>query len=94
MPAPLVVGGRAEPARRNGLQLDPFQKTVKGKIEIEPGLFAVGNDVQARVQLIVNRNRDRILDQFLAVRFPELVQVLAGELQPAGQRIAADHRGA
>jgi len=90
VPATLVMRRRAKPSRRRGLQFDALEKSVKRQIEIEPRLLAVGDHVEAGLELVVNRNGDGVLDQFLAIGFAELVQILAGELQPAGKRITAD----
>ena len=91
MPAALVVRWRTEAAQRRGFQFDPFEKAVERQIEIEPRLFAVGNDVKPCFELVVNCDQDGVFDQFLAVGFAELVQVPAGEFEPTGKRVAADH---
>jgi hypothetical protein len=44
--------------------------------------------------LIVQRDKNGIVDEFLAVRVTEFRQVSGGEFEPAGERIAADDRGA
>src|SRR5205823_13370845 len=65
----LFRSGRAEAARRRGFQFDPFEKAVERQIEIEPRLFAVGNDVKSCFELVVNGDQDSVFNQFLAVGF-------------------------
>ena len=93
MSAALVMSGRSEAARRRGLELDAFEKSVKREIEIEPRLFAVGDDVKSGLQLVVDGDGDRVVDEFFAVRLAKLVEILGGKLQPAGKRVAADDSG-
>ena len=87
----LVVCRRTEAARWRRLQFDPFQETIEGQVEIEPGLFAIGDDVEAGLELVVNRDGDGVINQFLAVSLAEPLEVLAGQFQPAWKRVAADH---
>ena len=93
MSAALIMSGRSEPALRRGLEFDAFQKSVKREIEIEPRLFAIGDDVESGLQLVVNRGEDGVVVEFFAVCLAEPVKVLAGKLQPARKRITADDGG-
>ena len=88
--AALIVGRRAEAARQGLLQFYAFQKAVERQVEIEPRLFAVRDHIQSGGDLIVNRRDHGVFLQFGAIGFAELVEVLAGEFQPAGEGIAAD----
>src|SRR5690606_965215 len=47
MLAALIVRGRAEAPRRRALELDPFEEAVEGKVEVEPRLLAVGDDIES-----------------------------------------------
>ena len=60
---------RSEATRRRGLDLDAFEEPVKREIEIEPRLFAIGDDVESGLQLVVYRGNNCVVDQFFAVRF-------------------------
>ena len=88
--ATLVVGRRAEPARRRTLKFDALEEAVKRQVEVEPRLFAVGDHVEPGGELIVHGGDDSIIDHLLAVGVAELLEVLAGELKPAGEGVAAD----
>ena len=92
--APLIMGGRSEASGRRSLQLESFEKSIEGQVKIKACLFAVGDHVQACLQLIAHCNGHGILHQFGPVCFAELVQVLAGELQPGRERVTPNHRGA
>jgi dihydropteroate synthase len=94
MPATLVVGGRTESARRRGFEIDAVDEAIKGEVEIEPGLFAICDDIEPGVELIVEGDEHCIVDKFLTVSGAELVEMSGSELQPAGKRIAADDSGA
>ncbi len=59
--AALVVGGGAEAPRRRACQFDAIEIAVERQIEIQPGLFAVGDDIQACAGLVVNRGDHRVL---------------------------------
>src|SRR5205809_118450 len=93
MSAALVMGGRSKATWWRGLELESFEKSIKREIEIEPRLLAIGDDVKSGLHLVVNRDGDRVVDEFFAVRFAKLVEILAGKLQPAGKRITADDCG-
>lgn len=89
----LVVGGRAEASLGRGFELDALEVTIEGEIEIEAGLFAVGDDIEASLELIMNSDRDGVVYGFIAIGVTELVEVDRGELEPAGKRITSDDGG-
>ena len=92
--AALVVGRRSEAPWWRALQLDAGEEAVEGEVEVEARLLAVGDHVEAGGDLVVDRGGDGVVLQLGAVSRPELAEVLDGVQQPAGQRIAADHRRA
>src|SRR5581483_11705365 len=92
--AALIVGRRSEPARRRAFQLDAFDVSVKGEIEVQAGLLAIGDDVESGGQLVMQCGNHRVILKFGAVSFAELVQMLTTKLQPARKRITADNAGA
>ena len=92
--AALVVGRRTEAPRRRALQLDAGEEAVERQVEVEARLLAVGDHVEPGSDLVVDRRDDGIVLQLGAVGRSELVEVVDGVQQPAGQRIAADHRRA
>jgi hypothetical protein len=57
-------------------------------------LFNVRNHIQTGGGLVVHSNSYGIVDQLRAIGFPELLEMLASELEPAWKRVAADDRGA
>jgi hypothetical protein len=89
--AALVVRGRAKPAGWRRFKFDALQETVEGEVEIEPGLLAVRDDVETGFHLVVQGGDHGVINHFLAVGLTELVEVTAGELEPARERVAADH---
>jgi hypothetical protein len=92
--AALVVRGRSEPSRRFRFQFDPFKETVEREIEIQAGLLAVSNHVQAGCDLIVKRRNDSVILQLGAVCRAEVVQMLAGKFEPTRKRVTTDDGGA
>src|SRR6185369_6346900 len=64
------------------------------EIEIEAGLLAIGHDIKAGGDLIVECANDGVVLHLGEVFFAKGVQILAGLLQPGGKRIAADDGGA
>ena len=89
----LVVRRRAEPARRFAL-LDPLEEAVEAEVEVEPRLLAVRDDVEARRDLVVDGGDHRVLLELGDVVRPEVGEVRGGVLEPARERVAADHRRA
>src|SRR5207302_2871756 len=89
---PLVVRRRTEPPPRLALGLDPVEGAVEREVEVEPGLLAVGDRVEARGHLVAHGAGDGVLDELRDVVRTEVAEVLARVLEPAGERIAADHR--
>ena len=91
--AALIVSGRTESAGGGGFEFDAGDEPVKGKVEIEAGLLAVGNDVKASGGLVVDGDAHGVVDKFLAILNAELIEVSAGEFQPAREGVAADDSG-
>jgi hypothetical protein len=92
--AALIVRGRAEPASRRAFEFDALEIAIKGKVEIEASLFAIGDDVESSGDLIVNGGNDGIFLEFGSVGFAELVEMRTGEFEPTGEGVAADDGGA
>ena len=88
----LVVRRGAEATRRCPLQLDAVEVAVERQVEVEPRLLAVGDHVEAGADLVVDGGDDGVVLQLGAIGRAEAVEVLDGEQQPAGQRVAADDR--
>ena len=88
--AALVVGGRAKLPRRRRLQLEALDVTVERQIEIEPRLLAIRDDVEPRLDLIVHRRDHGIVLDLAHIGATKDFEVLAGELEPAGKRVAPD----
>ena len=88
--AALVVCRRAPQSGRGLFRTDPFQIPIEGEVEVEPGLFTVGDDIGPRLELVVDGRNDRVVYHFGDVVAAEPVQVGAGELKPGGEGIAAD----
>jgi hypothetical protein len=85
---------RTEAPRRGGFQIDAFNESVEREIEIQPRLLAIGDDIKPGVQLVLDGDADRVINHLAAIGFAELVEMLAGELQPAREGVAADDGGA
>src|SRR5439155_24444630 len=79
MPSALVVGRRTEPPTRLALELEPFEERVERQVEVVPGLFAVGDHVEAGSQLVVDGHRDGIPPELREVVLAQLIAVKAGE---------------
>ena len=63
---------RAEPARAGRLERDPLEVPVEREVEVEPGLLAVGDDIQPGGQLVVHGGNHRVflhLGDFVAAKF-------------------------
>src|SRR5262249_33221286 len=88
--ATLIVSWRTETTGRGAFELDALKIAVKGKVEIETSLFAVGDDVEAGGGLVVDGGDDGVFLKFGAVSLAELIEVGAGEFEPARERVAAD----
>src|SRR5205823_386262 len=88
----LIVSGWTEATRGSAFQLDSFQKAIEGEIEIQPGLFAVCDNVQSGGHLVANSDCNRIIDQFSAIIRAKIIEITASKLQPAWKRIAPDDR--
>ena len=75
----------------NGLRIDAFQESIERQVEIEPRLFSVRHDIQARGLLIMQRTHHRIVLRLCEVGGTKTIEVFSSELQPAGERITANH---
>ncbi len=91
--AALVVGGRTEAARGGGLQVDALEVAVEGEVEVEAGLFAVGDDVEAGANLILDRGAGGVVLHLFEVVGAELVELRGGKLEPGGEGVGADDGG-
>jgi hypothetical protein len=65
-----------------------------GEIEIEPRLLAVGDDIEAGGELIVQRGDDGIVLHLREIVGAEALELRARGLEPGGKGIAADDGGA
>ena len=92
--ATLIVSGRAEAPRGRRLEVDAREEPVEREVEVEARLLAVGDDVETGGDLVVDGGHDGVVLQLAPIVGTELGEVGAGELQPAGQRVAPDDRGA
>jgi hypothetical protein len=91
---PLIVRGRTPQPWWCSFELESFKVSVEREIKIQAGLFAIGDHVHSRCELIVYRRDHRILLQFQDIGPSELIKMLAGEFQPCRERVAAYDRGA
>jgi len=89
MPAPLIVRRRSEVSRWSRFEIDPFEKPIKGEIEIQTRLLAVSDDIQTRRYLIAHRRSDGIVLKFTYIVCPKLIEMFRSKLQPPRKRIAA-----
>jgi len=94
VPATLVMGGRAKAPRARRLQGNPLEKAVERQVEIEPRLLAVGDDIQAGGQLILNRHHGGVLLHLFEVVSTKGLELAGREFQPARKGVAANDRGA
>jgi hypothetical protein len=89
--APLIMRRRTKASSWGFFQFKAFQVAIKGKIEIEPRLLAVGYDIQPGSKLIKKGCNNSVILNFCAVSLTKLFEMLTGKLQPSRKRIAADH---
>jgi hypothetical protein len=87
----LIMGGRAEAPWRRALKFDALKVPIKGKVEVEARLFAIGDDVKAGCHLVVDGSDNGVFLEFSAVGLAELIEVSAGKFEPTGKRVAADY---
>ena len=92
--AALVVCGRAKFTGFGFVGFNPPEVTVKGKVEVEAGLFAIGNHVQTCSDLIVYRSNDGVFDHFFNVYRAKFFQMVGCKFQPAREWITAHYIGA
>ena len=90
---PLVMGRRPPPTGRGRLEVDPLKVAVETQIEVQPGLLAIGDDVQAGCQLVLHGTGHRIGLKLCAVLGTKALEVLGGMLQPGRKRVTANDRG-
>ena len=86
----LIVGGRTEAPRGSPFELNAVQEAIEGEIEVESGLLTICDDIQSRCDLVVNGDRNCVIDQLSAIIRAELIEMSASEFQPTWKRIAAD----
>src|SRR5688500_13309927 len=92
--AALVVRRRSKLSRRCSLQFDSLEVTIEREIEVEAGLLAVRDDVQAGPNLIVQGCNHGVILNLADVRSAEGFEMLTRKFEPARERITADHGGA
>ena len=88
--AALIVPGRPEPPPRRPLGRKPLEEAVEGQVEVEARLLAVADGVEPGVDLILHRDRDRIVHHLGDIVGAEGLQVSGRELEPRRERVAAD----
>ena len=59
MTSALIMSRRTKQSGGFRFQGDAFDEAIEAQVEIQPGLFAIGDDVQAGSQLIVNASNSR-----------------------------------
>ncbi|MFO0003003.1 MAG: hypothetical protein ACK559_17905, partial [bacterium] len=60
MASPLIMRGRSPAPGRGRLQVDALEVAVETQVEVQPGLLAVGDDIQAGGQLVLHRAGHRV----------------------------------
>ena len=75
MPTPLVMSRGTEASGRCRFEVDAFYVAVKREIEVEAGLFAVGDHIQACTHLVAEGRDDGIVLDFGDIIGSECVQV-------------------
>ena len=78
--SPLVMSRRTPSTGRGRLQIDSLKVAVEAEIEVQPALFAIGDDIQSRSQLILHSTSDRIGLQFTPVLRTKAIQMMRGML--------------
>ena len=73
--AALIVRRRAKSSRRGGLHVNAFDVPIERKIKVESGLLAIGDDVQPRRDLIVDRGDHGIVLHLGDFGCPELIEM-------------------
>ena len=86
----LIVGRRTESARWLRFQRDSIDESVKAQIEVKARLLAVGDHIEPRRHLVMNRGDDRIFLQFSQIVGAELVELRCRQLQPRRKRMASN----
>ncbi len=94
MSAALVVGRGAEASGGCAFQVDALEKPIEGQIEVQAGLFTIGDHIETGRDLVVQGDGDGIIDEFCAVGGSEFVEGAAGKLEPSREGVAADNGGA
>jgi hypothetical protein len=92
--AALVVGGRAEAAAGLGFAVDAVDVAIEAEVEVEAGLFAVGDDIEAGAGLVMEGGDDGVVLEFGEVVGSKFGKVGGGEFEPGRERVGADDGGA
>jgi hypothetical protein len=90
--AALVVGWRAPAARGSAFHFDAGEEAVEGEIEVEAALFAIGEDIEAGAELVLDGDGAGVVLEFLDVVGAEGVEVRDGVFEPCGEWIGTDDR--
>ena len=93
MLTPLVVGRGTIAARPSVFTSDAVDVTIKRQIEIEAGLFAIANHIEAGVRLVIYGGNHGIALHFGDIIAPKIFQTLGGIFQPGREGIATDDTG-
>lgn len=88
----LIVGRGAEAARGGGFQVDAFDVPVEREVEVEAGLFAIGDDVETGRELVVERGDDRVVLGLRKIVGTEAIELLSGQFKPPREGVGTDDR--
>src|SRR5438876_12407058 len=83
--------GRPELPSGRGFEIDPFEESVERQIEVQSGLFSIGDHVESRLDLVLDGNCDGVFNQLFHVGSAEPFEVLGGKLEPSRKGITPDH---
>src|SRR5947209_10745068 len=84
--------GRPKTPSRPGLYRDARKKAIEREVEIQAGLFAIGDDVETGANLVVHGDGNSVIEQLCQVVGAEFIEPARGEFEPARKRITADDR--
>src|SRR6516162_897502 len=87
----LIMSNRTEFSCFGFIGTNAIDITIKGKIEVEPGLLAIGNGIQSCCSLVMYSSNDSVFDHLFHISGPKFIQVLTGKLKPSGKRVAANY---
>ena len=92
-----LIVRRGAPAAGSRQRLEPCEILVESQVEIDALHFAVGDPIEARTNLVVDRQANGVADGLVAIGRSEQLGLglhVGDELfEPARERPASDHRG-